>query len=654
MTYTEEELRQIADYVKGLLRNDSTNVAAAGIVEDVGEIANILGYDKDNHIKRISPATLNKQESENKGVIEELSGKLNEEIKRATEEEDKLSIFIAGSIANVKETIDNITFVGEGNTYLETRFFTFPNHTYRLYVSNPQWKRNEITLTSTSYTIFAVEKKLPSAEKWAPVNNIQVTPDNDSVDKIKSYYDFVAEEGYIYRIGFRANEGEEVKFVIHDMTNENAIKADINNNKNAIAAEVQRAAAKEEELLNLLQGESESVSPISMPFKLISVTSISKIKQYFDDAITNNGGIIDPSLFTNHAGTYRTVVGGVVYDIKFDTDILNGVAVLTVKGLLSVEDGNILKANSYSIAECSYSNNMWSDWKLVASSDIVKQTNSNSEAITAEEQRAKKAEQSIYEQAIEQGKALALRSLFATIGALYNDTDEDIERIAPWSTEEVYTPNADGTYTYSLVDAVVKHKPKCYYMNGIGDITEEQMTRIYSEREAGYQLDSNRRLQDRPLRTIYLINRWAGQTYANYPIKGTAVFGSPIEVFYLAGLANKYVDVVRSLEISNDTFRNCTKLSILSGLRITNSAAATQAFDNCRALREVFISGLKQSINLSASANITRRSVLHLINNSAATSAITIQLHSDVYARLENDAEVLTALSNKPLVTITQ
>lgn len=425
-------------------------------------------------------------------------------------------------------------------------------------------------------------------------------------------------------------------------------------NTTAIAAEQARAEQAEDDLLDKAQGRVNIDEANQYPIvRLENFTDLSGIEDKLNSIIENNASIVDVALGF-YGGVYRAYAGTRVYEVVLSVDVVRGVCTNIIRGALGVENGSLVEGTAYTVAERTFSNSTkaWSEWRVVASGDNVEQTKENATAIAAEQSRAQEAEQSLYEQAVEQGKSLALRSLFATIGALYNDTDEDIERIAPWKTEEVYTVNDDGTYTYTEVDAIVKHNPKCYYMNGIGDITEAQMIKIFSEREAAYQLDSDRRLQSLGLRTIYIKNGWPGQTYANYPVKGFSMFNSVIEVFFHGALVSKYSETVRPLEISSKSFQKCSKLAILSGLKITNTAAATNAFDECTALREVFISGLQQSINLSASANITRRSVLHLIINSVAAEAITIQLHSDVYARLENDAEVLAALAEKPLVTL--
>lgn len=63
----------------------------------------------------------------------------------------------------------------------------------------------------------------------------------------------------------------------------------------------------------------------------------------------------------------------------------------------------------------------------------------------------------------------ARRDLYIQAGALFNDTLEPIKRTTFWGEE-------------------VSHLPSHYYLNGIGDITEEQMQQIYSNREVARML----------------------------------------------------------------------------------------------------------------------------------------------------------------------
>jgi hypothetical protein len=69
-------------------------------------------------------------------------------------------------------------------------------------------------------------------------------------------------------------------------------------------------------------------------------------------------------------------------------------------------------------------------------------------------------------------------------------------------------------------------------------------------------------------------------------------------------------------------------------------------------LERVQITKLRWPKNFSASSKISKASVLYMIQNAAPTSAITITLHAEAYARLANDADIRAALAAQPLITL--
>ena len=73
---------------------------------------------------------------------------------------------------------------------------------------------------------------------------------------------------------------------------------------------------------------------------------------------------------------------------------------------------------------------------------------------------------------------------------------------------------------------------------------------------------------------------------------------------------------------------------------------------NCFALRYLEIDNLKISMNLSASAGLTKDSLLYIISNEAATSAITLTLHAYAYDRAMADTEIQAALAAHPNVSL--
>jgi type IV secretory pathway VirB3-like protein len=49
---------------------------------------------------------------------------------------------------------------------------------------------------------------------------------------------------------------------------------------------------------------------------------------------------------------------------------------------------------------------------------------------------------------------------------------------------------------------------------------------------------------------------------------------------------------------------------------------------------------------------LSKESLLYIIENEAVTEVITITLHASAYARLAQDADIVAALNNHPLVSL--
>lgn len=75
-------------------------------------------------------------------------------------------------------------------------------------------------------------------------------------------------------------------------------------------------------------------------------------------------------------------------------------------------------------------------------------------------------------------------------------------------------------------------------------------------------------------------------------------------------------------------------------------------FNGCIHLNNVEINNLHLNISFSNSIMLHKTSLLHMINNEAATEVITITLHAEAYARLSTDPDIVAALENHPLVSL--
>ncbi|MBQ5731360.1 MAG: hypothetical protein IIV57_07055, partial [Bacteroidaceae bacterium] len=99
-----------------------------------------------------------------------------------------------------------------------------------------------------------------------------------------------------------------------------------------------------------------------------------------------------------------------------------------------------------------------------------------------------------------------LRPLFIAAGAKYNNTESNIPRTAPWGE-------------------TVTHKAGYYYLNGLGDITEEQMIHIYVNKELLTKLYLHRAAQeDANLRTIFPLHNKFSTSSLNLTTSSTSLF----------------------------------------------------------------------------------------------------------------------------------
>ena len=102
-------------------------------------------------------------------------------------------------------------------------------------------------------------------------------------------------------------------------------------------------------------------------------------------------------------------------------------------------------------------------------------------------------------------------------------------------------------------------------------------------------------------------------------------------------------------------FYNCKSLKSIGVIDMSfadYSEAVYQAFDYCGSLESVYLKNVGASISLKHSHLLSKDSLLYIINNEAATSAITIKLASYAYDKWATDADVVAALANHPNITL--
>lgn len=196
-----------------------------------------------------------------------------------------------------------------------------------------------------------------------------------------------------------------------------------------------------------------------------------------------------------------------------------------------------------------------------------------------------------------------------------------------------------------------------YELNGLTDITEEQMRVIY-EKTWGWwlHLPSLSGFGTALPRTNipcpdYKIIAYASNISIN-SIFAVSRNDDNLEVLNLRALYTPTVfDEIKIIDF-NWAFQGDKKIREVQG--IINVKKARSDLNIGGNIETINIKGLKTNIRFYNSQRLSKESVLYMINNSEATSAITIGLNKEVYDVMKDDADIIAALAEKTNITLIQ
>ena len=224
---------------------------------------------------------------------------------------------------------------------------------------------------------------------------------------------------------------------------------------------------------------------------------------------------------------------------------------------------------------------------------------------------------------------------YEAVGAVWNSTGSDIVKTAPWA--ELADDDADK---------VVIHKAGHWYLNGLGDLTNDDMRLVY------FSLPFNGsyiqgRYYNESTRTI-VCTKSNASSFISIPMK-VMFRNSKIEVF-----GN---DLSNTLNVNDDmffafAFSNIKAILYTISLSSVKVSIEFSPFQTVYSLKYVKLKGLNNSISMITCSLLSSRSILYMIQNENATSAITITLHADAYARAMENADILAALEAHPNVSL--
>lgn len=197
-----------------------------------------------------------------------------------------------------------------------------------------------------------------------------------------------------------------------------------------------------------------------------------------------------------------------------------------------------------------------------------------------------------------------------------------------------------------------------YELNGLTDITEEQMRVIY-EKTWGWwlHLPALTGFGSALPRTNIPCPDYKIMYYARdislHSIFSVSGNDNNIEVVNLKPLyaPSDFGGEIKITDI-NWAFQGDKKIREIQG--IIDVSAAKSTLNIGGNIETINIKGLKVNIRFYNSQRLSKESVLYMINNSAATSAITIGLNKAVYDVMKDDADIIAALAEKTNITLVQ
>lgn len=233
-------------------------------------------------------------------------------------------------------------------------------------------------------------------------------------------------------------------------------------------------------------------------------------------------------------------------------------------------------------------------------------------------------------------------------GKLYEVTVNTALTRVPEDPKVIYDTTS-GTLRDLYISAGAKYNEATgfYELNGLTDITEEEMRVIYNETNVNVS-----GIQGGMFHTSFRTN--IPRRYTGIAIMGIYE-NRNLEVLNISsneeGLETNIIDKYPALY----AFAGCNKLKKIIGTISFEYATPLQheaVFYAANALEDVRISKIRYSLQLKESRNISKESVVYIIENAkllsdAAVGSVAITLHPTAYARLKDDADIIAALEAK-------
>lgn len=246
-------------------------------------------------------------------------------------------------------------------------------------------------------------------------------------------------------------------------------------------------------------------------------------------------------------------------------------------------------------------------------------------------------------------------------GKLYEVTVNTALTRVPEDPKVIYDTTS-GTLRDLYISAGAKYNEATgfYELNGLKDITEEEMRTIYEEtwgwwitlpNLVGFGDSSARTNIPCPdyRRIYYQVDCNFGSSFA---VTGDL---DKLEVLnFIPARYPKESFTKISMRAMNWMCQSGTKPLTIMGNFDVGNVPDNNSLNIGGNVKTINIMNLSKNIRFYNSKVLSKESVLYMINNSAATSAITIGLNKAVYDVMKDDADIIAALAEKTNITLIQ
>ena len=208
---------------------------------------------------------------------------------------------------------------------------------------------------------------------------------------------------------------------------------------------------------------------------------------------------------------------------------------------------------------------------------------------------------------------------------------------------------------FKAAGATLNADGKTWSMNGITDLTTQELINAYQRRPIGpYLIEVYSNVQpSQKFRTNFPIPSWFN------PIITSAdrlCYENPlIEILQIGGsydVSGSHV-VLRSC---TDWLQGAKKLRIILGpvFDIGTIKFSNKDFNQCQALEDIRLKFLKSNIYFQDSPALNKESIKFMISYASPSSPITITLHPTAYAMATADPEIQAELEKQPNISLAE